>query len=375
MLAAMSERRIPPRTLVALLLASAAAAGAARPRPQPPLPASADPLAAEIGRFKAYLASPGASGELWDQVKGGGEPVLRRAESALHDGRRLLALQRLAAVRETFSAARYLYGQPEAVRQDATGFEAEWRRVGELLRADPAPAAGALVDLRPAALRALGEAALPQPRVYHGASLDYARSTVIDSGLYYVGAALAQRDLPAFLRGLGWTDAGEPPPLRGLGPELDALEREILAAYRPPASIDRHPDFIRASAALKEARELDALGLRHGALLRYLQAVQRFAPVVTAGSAGAPDADVALEAGLGELDRRLAGPRDHTIGRLFLEAAQALAGTGEDRDPAGARGIVAHVLPRYFAALEPAGPVAPRPEPRATVTLVRWPYT
>jgi len=33
------------------------------------------------------------------------------------------------------------------------------------------------------------------------------------------------------------------------------------------------------------------------------------------------------------------------------------------------------VLPRYFAALEPAIPEAPKTAPRATVTLVRWPYT
>lgn len=332
-----------------------------------------DSLADEIARWRSYAASAAASGELWDQVKAGGEPLLRRADAALGDGRRLLALHRLAAAREGFSAARYLYSQPEEVRKDLARFEAEWRRVGELLSAEPAPAAGTLDGLQPAAARAIGEAALVQARVYHGASLDYAKSTVIDSGLYYVGAALAQRELLSLLRALAPLATGDAPPLRPLGSELDALEGEILAAYRPPASLDRHADFIRASALLKEARELDALGLRRGALLRYLLAVQRFAPVAPAG-AGDPDA-AAIEACLREHAARLSGPRDHSIGRLFLETGQALAGDGEDRDLAAARGIAERVLPRYFAALQPAPPAPPRPEPRATVTLVRWPYT
>jgi hypothetical protein len=37
--------------------------------------------------------------------------------------------------------------------------------------------------------------------------------------------------------------------------------------------------------------------------------------------------------------------------------------------------LVADVLPRYFAALEPARPAPSRPAPKVTVTLVRWPYT
>jgi hypothetical protein len=37
--------------------------------------------------------------------------------------------------------------------------------------------------------------------------------------------------------------------------------------------------------------------------------------------------------------------------------------------------ILVNVLPRYFAALEASGPEPPKIAPRATVTLVRWPYT
>jgi hypothetical protein len=60
---------------------------------------------------------------------------------------------------------------------------------------------------------------------------------------------------------------------------------------------------------------------------------------------------------------------DPSLARLFLETAES-----EGAGPI-ASAIVADVLPRYFAALEPARALPPRPAPRATVTLVRWPYT
>jgi len=332
-----------------------------------------DPLAAEIARWKAFAATPGPSGEIWDSVKQGGEPMLLRAEQALADGRRLLALQRLAAAREGFFAARYLYGLPSPARQDASSFEAEWRRVGDELKPQLAPpAADSLSGISPAAVRAIGEAALPQVRIYYEASLDYGQNTQFDSGLYYVGSALAQRDLTGLVRSVSTAVAAPAPPLRPLAAELAALEKEVLAAYRPPASIEHHTDFIRASASLKEAHELDALGLRHGALLRYLQAAQRFAPV-RAVPAGPPDA---LQARLREYDARLASrERDDSIGRLFLETAQSFAAPGKEQDLAVAQAIADFVLPKYFAALEPAARVPDAPKPRATVTLVRWPYT
>jgi hypothetical protein len=79
---------------------------------------------------------------------------------------------------------------------------------------------------------------------------------------------------------------------------------------------------------------------------------------------------------LDETDTQLAAQRfDDSIGRLFLEAARDEAEGGEGRSPATAAILASDVLPRYFAAFEPAKPVAPKPEPRVTVTLVRWPYT
>jgi hypothetical protein len=341
-------------------------------------PPSQDPLAAEIARWNDFLRSHPGEGVPWNDVRSGSEPVLARAETALRDGRRLLALYRLSAAREGLAAAAYLFERTAEQRKDTALFEAEWRRMGEVLRSElAAPTSSTFDGVRPAAVRAIGEAALLQVRGYYEASLDYGRSTMLDAGFYYIGSAAAQRDLVAFLRGLPPPATPlMPPALRGLGPELDALEAEIVAAYRPPASLDRHREFILASSALKEARELDAAGLRHGALLRYLQAVQRCAPLRASAAAGAAAGATPADARLRELEEHLsAHGSDHTIGRIFLETAQALSATDSEADRAVVQAIVADVLPRYLAALEPARPQPARAAPRVTVTLVRWPYT
>jgi hypothetical protein len=193
-----------------------------------------------------------------------------------------------------------------------------------------------------------------------------------DSGLFYLGAARAARAFAGLARRLSVPSPLKAPALRALGPELDALEAEMLGAYRPPLSIDKHREFIGASSALKEARELDAAGLRYGALLRYLQAVLRFASL-----RAAPLPPAEAEARLRALEARLdEGRTDHTIGRVFAQAARSdLAEHARDGAAVSAAAVVAEVLPRYFAALDTAPPRAGRAEPRVTVTLVRWPYT
>jgi hypothetical protein len=244
-----------------------------------------------------------------------------------------------------------------------------------MLAAELRPAAaGEFSGLHPAALRALAEAVRPQVRIYREAALDYGRATQPDFGLFYIGQAFAQKEFLGLMRRLSSASEGAAPPVRSIAGDLDSLETEVLAAYRPPASIDRHPEFIGLSAAIKEARELDAAGLRYGALLRYLQAAQRFVPL----RASAPALDGAtVRAKLADWERRFAAPgTDHSIARLFVETAAAeLAGARADSVPPVAAAIVADVLPRYLEALGPALPAAPRVAAQATVTLVRWPYT
>lgn len=354
-------------------------------RSAPPDARTPDPLSAEIARWSRYLATHDGRDENWQQIQTVATPVMAGAEKALADGRRYLALQRLAAVRPMLSATVYVgeHTGPEAKEESA--FEAEWERMGRELRADlGAIPPGAFDAVRPAAVRATAEAAMPQVRVFYDASLDFGRSTDAESGLFYLGSARAQREFVAFARTLTLPDAGTPPKLRPLAHELDELETRLLAAYRPPAAIDRHGEFIGASSTLNEARQLDAAGLRYGALVRYLQAALRIAPLLPPA---APSEGGTLAERLRAFETRLSAPdTDHSIGRIFLESAQAdvAAQTPPGSKPAAnpppskaanAEAIVSEVLPRYFAALQPAAARPVRGAPSVTVTLVRWPYT
>lgn len=351
------------------LVAALAAAGCG--------PSAADhPLAADIGHWSAVLRSHAANDRDWVQIQQSAQPGLDSAREALRHGRRELALARLAGVRVDIGAAAYVRERSPEQRQSTAAFAAEWKRMRGPLGDDhgpPSPAA--LAGVRPAVARAMGEAALLQVRGYYQASLDYGRSTTPQSGLHYLGTAQALRQLVSFCRTLAEDfPQGREPRLRSLDAELAGLQAEVLAAYRPPAALDHHADFIGVGSLLKEARELNAAGLRHGALLRYLQASLAMTPLRPA--AAVRDAG-ALERRLREADARLdAGEVDHSIGRLFLEMAQAhLARSGPGASAATAAAILGDVLPRYFAALGPAPRMAPQPVPAVTVTLVRWPYT
>ena len=179
---------------------------------------------------------------------------------------------------------RYLDSRPAAELQSPEAFEAEWKRVGDVLRADlAAPSPDALSGVRPAAARAVAEVARLQLREYYDASLEYGRNTMAAvRALLRRGGARAARLRRLRARTLRDPDRSRCRRCARSLPSSTRLEDALLAAYRPPASIDRHADFIGASASLKEARELDAAGLRYGALLHYLQAAQRL-PIAACG--------------------------------------------------------------------------------------------
>ncbi|HEY2798349.1 MAG TPA: hypothetical protein VGK26_10720 [Thermoanaerobaculia bacterium] len=368
-----SKPRLQPASAAALCLALGLAALSASGHPGEggKTAASSDALAAEIARWSSYLATHQApkGDEFWPQIQAATMPVLTAAEKALADGRRLLALQRLAAVQTNLAATVYVSEHTGPESRDEAAFVAEWERLGRELRADlGATAPGAFERVRPAAVRAMAETATPQIRGFYDAGLEMGKSIEPGEGLFYLGSARAQREFAAFCRTLDLPAAGAAPGLRPLAHELNDLETKLLAAYRPPASIDRHAEFIAANATLNEARQLDAAGLRYGALLRYLEAEFRSAPLLPA-----PAADPApLAERLAALERRLtSGDTDQSIGRLFLERAQS----DLIAKPSLAEAIVSNVLPRYFAALAPASPRPVPPAPAVTVTLVRWPYT
>lgn len=351
-----------PLLLLAAALASASAA------------APADPLTADIRHWEAFLKDNPAQDDIWKQVKQASEPVLARVEQALGDGQRLLALQRLSLMRVNLAAAEWAAARPAAERTDLQAFEAEWKRMGESLRPELEPQPDAFARMQPAALQAVAGTAASQVRAFYEASLEYGRSTELTFGLFYLGQAQAASDFVALCRRIektGSLEAGvphRPPALRPLKPELDALESDLLAAYRPPVSIDRHGEFIAASSALNVARALDAAGLRPAALLGYLDASLRAAAFRPAAAAGAAP----IEERLGAIQKRLdASATDATIARIYVESARSNLGA----NPQIAETIVSDVLPRYFEALAQPKPPAPPVTPRVTVTLVRWPFT
>jgi hypothetical protein len=240
--------------------------------------------------------------------------------------------------------------------------------------------------ITPAAARAVAEIALPQVKEYYEACADFERATDPTSGFFYLGYSLAQRDLAALCRSLS-EESRAMPAWRDLRPEIDALDDEVLRAYRPPASLDRHNEFILVGSYLKEARELTASGLRAGALLRYLQAALRFDPLRPRPTRPAAEE---LRRRAAEVTARLSSPSDdHTIGRIFLELAQSELTASPDSATPLAVAARTDVIPRYLSAVEhgrdasastpPAFDAATAPgagaPARVTVTLVRWPYT
>jgi hypothetical protein len=362
------------RRRIALILVLLAATSIAAPTASRGEGTMTDPLETDIVRWTTYVKDHPETTETWAQIKLASEPTLTRAADALREGHRFLALSRLMAVYPNLGSATFMDAFSNEELQDTTAFRDAWQRHATILREELRPVMpGRLEGITPAAARAVAEVALLQVREYYIASADFERATDPTSGFFYLGYACAQRDLTAFCR--TWAgQSGKAPALRGLQTEIDALEDEVLRAYRPPASIERHSEFILAGSFLKEARELTASGLHHGALLRYLQAALRFDPIREhPGSRSTAE----LRGRLDELRPRLSVPgEDHTIARIFLELAESeLAASPPDSATPFAVAAVTDVLPRYLAALG-AAPEAPhRPAPRVTVTLVRWPYT
>jgi hypothetical protein len=336
-----------------------------------------DPLADAVERWQAKVRASGSVDEETKQIRDGAAPRLAEAERALAAGQRWLALSRLALVWSELEAAEYRNGVASDLRQQMAGLEREWQRLGPELARITATGRSTDFERLPAAARALAEAALAQVSVYYQASLDYGRNTAPDYGLFYLGAARAQRDLATWIAKL----PPRPSDVRSLAPrdlrsEIAAAGNELAAAYSPPLSIDSHAVLIRISALLKEADELAVAGARFGALQRLLDARARISRLthpgrtMTAGEASERARTVAAA-----LD---ASPIDASLQRLFLETALFSATDPESRASGGgevAAAIFADVLPAFPALLGPAPPRPPERRAEATVTLVRWPYT
>ena len=330
-----------------------------------------DRLTSEVQRCLALASDEKAGDEFTRPVRSGSIPALQQIEADLAGGRRLAALHRLVVQEINLGGVSYLDGLGAEQREEAN-FEKEWARVGALLAKD-GPHPEALAAGKIAALRAEAEANAPTASIMREAGLEYGRNTEIKFGLFYLGSALGARDFVELCSALDAPAGKQAPPLRSLRAELDTLQAQLLAVYRPPVSVDRHSEFIGASSALKEARALDAAGQRYGALLRYLTACARCAPLID--SAPAPSADELVKVLDAFAQRIQAGDVDHSIAQVFLEYARSEIAAAPGTCPPVSVSIATRSLPGYFAALEPGPAVAAAPKPELDVTLVRWPYT
>jgi hypothetical protein len=320
---------------------------------QPPRAA----LAGELARVEAL-----ASRVIPADQRAGVETRLTRAKAALGAGRLHLAIFDLETV---FTAA----GGFDAAAQAATvktleGFEDRWRAAGE-----PSSASGPSTS-RPVLIEALAASAEARAPVTYRAALPYARDAGVPAGLFYLGESRAMTAFAAFARALDWRPAGPAPPLRSIAGEIDTFEAEVTEAYET-MDASQHTAYVVTSVALKRARALAGADHHAGALLEYLLARLRFAPI-----RGGPSSSADLPARVARARDTLAPDRDHSIALLFLELAETLGASGDDEPRRQAAAILDDVLPAYHAALGAPRPLtAPEPDPAVTVTLLRWPFT
>lgn len=353
-------------SLLYILVFSIFAAGA---------PPDGDPLASEIARWKTYVANNHDTDEEWVGIRQTVEPLLKKAAEALSNGQKYYALHILGSVRYMLAARQYLDSVPADARTQLTVLDADWKKAGQTI--NPVLEGKGLPTLagQPAAVRAVAEVSLGEIRPYYEASLEYGRNTVADAGLFYIGSAFAQLEFARFCSTLSYEHPARQPDAPSLAQEMDGFENELLALYKPPASVDSHPLFIRTSGLLKEARELMSAGQTEGALYRYLNARLRLTGITGAGSPMTSEEAISRAAAAEKKFEE--DPGDHSIARIFLEmGVSEAADTGKDsKGGQTARAVFDVVLPHYFASLQPAKAQPPKLAPLVTVTLVRWPYT
>jgi hypothetical protein len=336
--------------------------------------ASDDPLLTDVQAWKSFLKANTATDETSKYIKDTAEPLLVKAEDAIAKDRRYFALHILGAIRGNLFALKYVSGLPEKTRKDISALEQEYKKVGIELAPVLNGQEKLQLDGLSDAARAIAEAAFSEVKVYYDASLEYAQATDADAGAFYLGLAQGQRDLAHFCEKLKDKQHPALTTNNQITDEIDEFETYLLSLYKPPATIDQHPVFIRTSAMIKQAHELIAANMNEAAFYRYLDARRRLAPV------SAPGKSMTLqesEKHAAEFQARLAKRQeDHSLADLFIEMGLTEAGdTSPNSGGETANVIFSDVLPHYFKALEPAVKKPSQPKPEVTVTLVRWPYT
>ena len=343
------------------------------------LPAAAQDAGSEIrARIQSLqqsLQNKAPEGAEFESAKSYTEDLLKGATEALNAGRLYLCLEKLAQVSDFLAGARMASEKADAAQSGMAGFEAEWGKASVTLTALDKDLRAKNWKDRPAAIRAMSEAALVKSTPLMDGGRGFAISTKPKDGLFYVGEALGEAQFAVFSSSLPLSRKGHPVPVRSLLPELQALQEKTNAAFQPPRSIELHSRFIALNSTLKLAQELDSSRFYSGALYQYLEALRHYGML----DAVAPDAagQSELKPALARLHQQLqASKDDDSIAEIFVERAESLvAGSPSQDEWKSARVIVEQVVPAYFTARGPASTVAQKTGKTVEITLVRWPYT
>jgi hypothetical protein len=285
---------------------------------------------------------------------------LERAEGALKAQRTYQAVYLLESAYD--GAAAFAFAASTGV-QSPNDFIRKWTALGA-----PKPHSGGPGRV-PAAVDALAEAAEDRGPATYQASRPYAQDSGTQGGLYYLGESQAVMNYAAFVRARQWPAAGRRPAFRSIAAELAALEREMTTRYETMERAN-HPTYIRASAALKQARSLDDHKAVEGALFEYLLSRYLFAPLRGAAAA---------EATRERIDRAramLPAGEDHSLAELFFQfAEEGVAGDNAELRR-GTAAVIDDIVPAYLAAIAPSSStVTSGVDAAVTITLVRWPFT
>lgn len=341
-------------------------------------------MAKEIDRISGAIQTKPDSDKEWKDAKPEIVNGLNGARESLAEGRLYLALENLGDAWVDMAITESMLDNPMVLKQGMPGFETEWRKAHGDLKVWERRYEEGRKNLVPLAVRAIAEANSAESRTYYNSSRAYAYASsgsgaeAAKEGLNILGAAKGVIGFAVFCESLHFSDVPPAAPLRSLAPELHQLEERMIAAYQPPHSIDKQPQFIHMHSTLKEAGDLETAGLYAGALYKYLDALQMFEALDATPSDNPPKPEE-LQEELRQMRGSFRSGTDSSMVQFFLERTES-----SDIAAPGAKGpsrsqiqqaVLDKVIPAYYAALEKQGAPTQTLSKTITVTLVRWPYT
>ena len=332
-----------------------------------------DAITREAQRVSGLLRQVNSDDPDWKDTKPLIATYLEQAQTNVAADRPYRALELLAEAETLFIATNAMALSKQNGKPDIPRFETAWREAGKELTAFTTQAERHDWRDLPSAVRAIAESNQGKTLTLLNASRAYASVTDPQYGFYYLGQAKAAAGIAQFAEHLPLHSLRKPITLRSVLPELQELQNNVLAAFQPPRSIDKHPEFIRLNATLKLANELDQAKLYAGALYQYLAATELFAVMEM------PEPDAPAQARFRERITRWRGERntgrDDSIAEIFLQRADGFIASPAQNTWKRTGAIADRVLPAYDAYLHAAATAAKHTGRTINVTLVRWPYT